>query len=88
MSWKYKDERSSHWDGMRDGDTKSVETPFGEAVFRREAGDGLPRVRVAGLVVGRPGFSFDRGALESVTTRVGYVTLSLADALDGWAEGV
>jgi hypothetical protein len=91
MSRIYRDE-DSRWHGMSDGDTTSVETPFGEAVFQYDAGDesvGIGSgILVVELIVGRLGFSFDREALERATTKVGSVELTLADALDQWAEGV
>lgn len=76
-------EKLSRWDGMRDGDEESVETPFGEVTFQYERGDssvGIPSgVFATRLRVGV--FTFDREALE--TCKAGPVTL--ADALETWA---
>jgi len=81
-------ERMSRWDGMKDGDTETVELPFGEAVFQFEQGDpsvGIPGgVVVVALLVG--GADFDRDQLDKVTAHVGGFRHSLATLLDAWAE--
>lgn len=78
------EEDAGRFDGMSDGETRTVETPFGEVVFQFEAGDrsvGIPAgVFVVEMRVGN--ITFDRAALE-VRPAFGYP--SLADALERWA---
>jgi hypothetical protein len=82
------EDQGSRWDGMSDGDTETVECPFGEAVFMYESGDrsvGInPGVLVVELIVG--GVTFDRDALEKTTTVLNGVTYTLAERLDRWAD--